>query len=160
MNKSLKIGQLAKQSGISIEALRYYEAEGLLVPQERSSNGYRLFGADDVHRLNFILHAKKVGFSLQEIKRLLSLRSDRDQHTCEEVKQYTGTKITEIESKITDLLKMKQALDGLYNACCGGNESASNCTILNSLDNPNYFSQSNIIAEEQFSATSHHIKKG
>jgi len=140
MNRSLKIGQLAKQNNISVETLRYYEFEGLLAPQQRSLNGYRLYNDDDKNRLNFILHAKKVGFSLQEIKRLLSLRADKDHHTCEEVKNYTGSKITEIESKIDDLLRMKSALSNLYHACCGGTESAANCTILSSLDSTELFS--------------------
>lgn len=144
MNNLLKIGQLAKNCNLSVEAIRYYESEQLLSPKQRSPGGYRLYDSSEVHRLNFILHAKKVGFSLQEIKNLLSLRTNKDSHTCEEVKDYTGSKINEIEQKINDLQKMKSALDSLYHACCGGNESAINCTILNSLDNPEFFSQSKI----------------
>jgi len=140
MGTFLKIGALAKQSEISIETLRYYESEGLLTSSGRTESGYRLYHPIDVEKLHFILHAKKVGFSLQEIKRLLSLRTNKDSHTCEEVKSYTGSKIQEIETKINDLLKMKVALQGLYDACCGGEESAINCTILSTLDDPQFFS--------------------
>ncbi len=140
MNQLIKIGGLAKKCDITVEALRYYETEGLLSPKQRSASGYRLYNADDEQKLHFILHAKKVGFSLQEIKRLLSLRTHKDSHTCEDVKSYTGTKINEIESKIHDLQKMQRALSSLYHACCGGDESAENCTILNSLDDPKLFS--------------------
>lgn len=139
MNKLLKIGELAKRAQISVETIRFYQAEELLIPQQRSASGYRLYSSEDEQKLQFILHAKKVGFSLQEIKQLLSLRTDKNNHTCEEVKHYTGVKIAEIESKIHDLQTMKQALSNLHDACCGGDESAINCTILNSLDDPNLF---------------------
>ncbi len=141
MTKLLKIGALAKQSGVSVETLRFYEAQGLLRPQKRSESGYRYYSQEDQQRLYFILHAKKVGFALQEIKRLLSLKTASDQHTCEEVKNYTGVKIREVEAKIRDLQKMKQALDDLHQACCGGEESASHCTILNTLGDPQLFNQ-------------------
>ena len=135
----LKIGDLAKQSKVTVESLRFYESEKLLAPESRSSSGYRLYSAADAQKLSFILHAKKVGFSLHEIKRLLSLRAHKNSHTCEDVKCYTGDKIDEIDAKIQDLQKMKYALENLYSACCGGEESAENCTILNSLDNANLF---------------------
>ena len=140
MTALLKIGELARQSQVSVETLRYYETQELLSPTKRSASGYRLYNVENINRLHFILHAKKIGFSLLEIRQLLSLRADKDHHTCEEVKSYTGEKIDEISEKIADLQKMKLALDGLYNACCGGQESATNCTILNSLDDRNLFS--------------------
>lgn len=143
MSSLIKIGELAKRAQISVEALRFYETAKLLSPKERSHSGYRLYSAQDEQRLHFILHAKKIGFSLEEIKQLLSLRAHRDSRTCEDVKSYTGTKMAEIESKILDLQKMQQALSNLYHACCGGEESAENCTILNSLDDPKLFTVKN-----------------
>ncbi len=141
MNQPLvKIGELAKRTNISVEALRYYEKEQLLRPKSRSQSGYRLYSKEDVTRLNFVLHAKKVGFSLREIKELLALRLNKDQHTCEEVKTYTGIKIKEVEQKINDLKSMHNALNNLYQACCGGNESATQCTILTSLDEQHFSS--------------------
>jgi len=139
MGQLIKIGLLAKRSQTSVESLRFYESEGLLVPKQRSTSGYRLYSSADEQKLHFILHAKKVGFSLQEIKRLLYLRADKDSHTCDEVKSYVGDKMEEIDAKIRDLQKMRYALDSLYKACCGGEESAENCTILNSLDDPDLF---------------------
>ncbi|MBC3765957.1 Zn(2+)-responsive transcriptional regulator [Neptunicella marina] len=131
--QSLQIGELAKQAGISVDTLRFYESKGLVKASERSEGGYRLYSQADSERLNFILQAKKVGFSLKEIQQLLTLDAHKDQHTCNEVKQVTGQKIEEIEQKIHDLVVIKQALQHLHQACCGGPESAENCTILQSL---------------------------
>jgi len=135
-----KIGELAKKAEVSVETLRYYGSENLLIPKHRSNSGYRLYSDHDEQKLNFILHAKKIGFSLQEIKRLLALRTNKQAHTCDDVKSYTGDKIREIEAKIVDLRKMQRAITNLHDACCGGIETAVNCTILNSLDNPMLFS--------------------
>jgi len=140
MNQNLvRIGELAKRTDISVETLRYYEKEQLIKPQLRSESGYRLYSMEDENRLHFVLHAKKVGFSLSEIKELLNLRLNKDIHTCEEVKTYTGQKISEVEAKIADLQTMHHALNSLYKACCGGQEKATNCAILSSLDDESLF---------------------
>ena len=131
--KHYKIGQLAKQFDISVETLRYYESEGLLLPEMRSASGYRLYGQQALETLNFINHAKRVGFSLKEIKQLLEFNLNKSQHTCEDIKQYTAIKEQEIDKKIEDYLKMKSALNKLYRSCCGGKESAVYCSILQAL---------------------------
>jgi len=133
-----KIGELAQQAGIKVETLRYYESEGLLMPQMRTDSGYRLYNQQDMRSLFFILQAKKVGFSLKEIKFLLDFQSNRDEHTCQEVKQYTGNKISELEAKILDLQEMTKKLNELHQACCGGVESAKHCTILQAFEGPSY----------------------
>jgi len=129
-----KIGELAQNSGIKVETLRYYEAQGLIVPCNRTAAGYRLYSQRDSQSLMFILHAKKVGFTLKEIKFLLDFQLNKSQHTCEQVKSFTGSKIDEIEAKIDDLQKMRVALNTLHQACCGGDESARNCSILQALE--------------------------
>ena len=131
-----KIGALAQTAGVKVETLRYYESEGLLNPKKRTAAGYRLYSVQDLHSLFFILQAKKVGFSLKEIKFLLDFQSNKDEHTCQEVKQYTGNKISELESKIHDLQEMKQKLTELHQACCGGVESAKHCSILQAFEGP------------------------
>ncbi len=138
-DKLYQIGQLAKMAGTNVDTLRYYETAGLVNATRRSASGYRLYSEQDAQRLYFLLHAKKVGFSLKEIKQLLGLRLHKDEHTCEEVKHYTGAKISEIEAKIADLEKIKQALESLHMACCGGGESAENCSILSTLEDPDTF---------------------
>ena len=137
-SKHFKIGQLASKAGTSVETLRFYEAEGLIQSKRNSSSGYRQYSEEDAQRLYFVLHAKKVGFSLREIKQLLGLQLNKEQHTCEEVKDFTGDKIALIDAKIRDLEKVKFALSQLHDACCGGQESATHCSILSSLEDPDF----------------------
>jgi len=132
--KYYKVGELAKRNGVSVETLRYYEKLALIHPSQRSSSGYRLYTYEDEKALNFILQAKKVGFSLSEIQELLNLRLNKDMRTCEEVKVYTAQKIDEIESKIRHLQQISSALTRMHNACCGGEELATSCSILASLE--------------------------
>ncbi len=139
LNVHYKIGELANKAGVSVETLRFYEAQSLLSPQRSLDSGYRVYSERDVLTVRFILHAKKVGFSLKEISILLNLKSDKDQHTCEEVKRYTGVKIGEIEEKIQHLEEIKSALQSLHQSCCGGSESAENCSILQTLENADVF---------------------
>ena len=135
MNRqTLKIGDLAKRCGLTVEALRFYEKQGLLQPQARSEAGYRFYTDEDVQRVRFILHAKQVGFTLAEIKQLLALRADKDDYSCEEVKQYTAQKLREIEARMHDLQTIHKALSRLHHACCGGPQAASHCSILAALD--------------------------
>lgn len=136
MKSTYKIGELAKQVGTRVETLRYYEAEGLISPVKRTDAGYRLYNDQAAAGLKFIMQAKKIGFSLKEIKHLLGLQLNKDQHTCEEIKHYTGNKMAEIDAKIHDLQEMQRAISKLYDACCGGAESAEYCTILQALADP------------------------
>lgn len=131
---ALKIGELASQTGMTVDAIRFYENKGLIASAHRSEGGYRLFDDAELEKLQFIQRAKKVGFTLDEIKDLLELRLHPDDHTCEEVKHHTHTKIVEIEHKIAELDRIKQSLQRLHSACCGGPESAEHCSILQLLD--------------------------
>jgi len=132
--QKLKIGELAKHSGLTVEALRFYEQQQLIQPQGRTASGYRLYLPEDVQRVKFILHSKKAGFTLAEIKTLLELRLNKDEHSCDEVKQYTAEKIADVEARLQDLNSIHQALTHLHDACCGGSKSATHCTILSSLE--------------------------
>ncbi|MGL6260414.1 Zn(2+)-responsive transcriptional regulator [Vibrio sp. WXL103] len=130
--KPLTRGQLAKQLGISIEAIRFYEQQALLVPQ-RAENGYRQYDSDCVAKLSFILHAKDLGFSLEDIRELLSIHIKPEQHTCQEVKSIAQSKLQDIEQRIQHLQHMHDALQVINQRCCGGAHSAKNCTILTAL---------------------------
>ena len=130
----LRIGQLATRTGITNETLRFYESRGLLTEPRRSDAGYRLYTEADVSKVEFIVRAKRMGFGLKDIAELLSLRVERESSTCGEVKDLAEAKLAEIEIRIEELKRMKNALQQITEACCGGDEPAVHCTILNSLD--------------------------
>ena len=129
----LKIGELAKHAGISRDALRFYEKHGLIAPNTRTESGYRLYSKSDVVRISFILSAKEVGFTLNEIHQLLELEVTKDVKSCEDVKQFVDNKIQVVNQRLNEIKKIKQSLKTLSNACCGGNEPATHCTILGAL---------------------------
>jgi Zn(II)-responsive transcriptional regulator len=125
------IGRLARECGITVDTVRYYEREGLLAPPRRARSGYRLYGTDALVRLRFIRHAKTLGFSLDEIKELLALRVDRTK-TCADVRSRAQAKIADIGHRIESLERMKTALDRLA-AACTGTGPTSECPILDAL---------------------------
>lgn len=128
----LSIGQVARRVGVGVETVRFYEREGLLEEPPRRASGYRQYDEQVVKRLHFIKRAQKLGFSLKEITELLLLRVD-GQHSCEEVKQATSAKITEVEQKLIELQRMRQALLQVA-ALCTGQGPASACPMLDALD--------------------------
>ena len=130
----MRIGELSKSTGFQVETLRYYEKQGLIEPVGRTESGYREYNDESLKQLHFIQQAKSVGFSLNEISELLTLRVERDQHSCGDVKTIAEQKLVQIESKISELNKMREALHKISDACCGGTEPATTCTILNALD--------------------------
>jgi len=130
----LKIGELARLTDTNNETLRFYEARGLLQEPRRTDAGYRLYTEEEVARVHFILRARQMGFSLKEVAELLSLRVDREQSTCGEVKELAEAKLADIDQKIGELQKMQAALRQITEACCGGEAPAVQCTILNALD--------------------------
>ena len=132
MIQSLTIGQAAKQAGVSVETIRFYERQDLIERPARKESGYRLFSRDDIRRLLFIQQAKSLGFSLAEIKSLLSLRADPDSST-REVKQFAASKLDDIEKKIKMLQRMKKTLKSLVGQCPGEGPKHQ-CPILEALD--------------------------
>src|SRR5947209_4073737 len=101
--KPLTIGHVARRAGVGIETVRFYERQGLLNRPARSpSSGYRLYEEEVVARLQFILRAKELGFTLKEIKELLSLRVD-PATSCDDVKARAEVKIADIEERIATL---------------------------------------------------------
>jgi MerR family mercuric resistance operon transcriptional regulator len=130
--KALTIGRLARATGVNLETVRYYERRGLLPRPPRSTSGYRLFPEDAAKRLKFIRRAQELGFSLREIRELLSLRVARNA-SCTAVCRKADAKIADIESKIRSLESMKKTLSRLRNACAGRGP-ISECSILESLE--------------------------
>lgn len=130
--KPLTIGRLAREVGINLETVRFYERQGLLPAPPRSSSGYRLFPADTARRLKFIKRAQELGFSLSEIRELLALRMS-PRTTSTEIRGRTEAKIADIERKIKSLDSMRKTLVKLARSC-GGCAPVSECPILESLD--------------------------
>lgn len=129
------IGQLAKRCKVSSDTLRFYEKNGLLEPAGRSESGYRLYSEENLSRVNFILRAKTIGLSLDEIRELLDIRLEASQHSCAEVKAITQTKLDDVDIKIAELMRIRLALKKINDACCGhADDNASHCSILEALD--------------------------
>ncbi|WP_375751756.1 Zn(2+)-responsive transcriptional regulator [Vibrio sp. HN007] len=128
------IGELSKKSGVSADTLRFYEKNNLLVPSGRSDSGYRLYSDEDLEKVHFILNAKSLGLSLEDIRVLLEIRLEATEHSCAEVKSVTSAKLELIDSKIAELTRIRSALKRINDACCGLREQdASHCSILNAL---------------------------
>ncbi len=128
----LSIGQVARRAGVGVETVRFYERAGLLEEPPRRASGYRQYSEQEVRRLHFIKRAQKLGFSLKEITELLRLRVD-GQTSCEEVKLRTEAKIAEVERKVIELQRMRQALLQVA-ALCTGQGPASACPMLDALE--------------------------
>jgi MerR family Zn(II)-responsive transcriptional regulator of zntA len=133
----LKIGELAQRTGISRDALRFYEKHGLITPSGRTDSGYRLYSKSDVLRISFILSAKEVGFTLNEVHQLLELEVTKDKKSCQDVKEFVDNKIQVVNQRLIEMKKIKQSLKTLSVACCGGDEPATHCTILGALNTHN-----------------------
>ncbi|OGS50222.1 MAG: transcriptional regulator [Erythrobacter sp. RIFCSPHIGHO2_12_FULL_63_10] len=123
-------GQLASKTGCNLETIRYYEKVGLLPPPPRSANGYRVYPPDLVHRLQFILRARDLGFAMEEIRSLLSL-TDTGEQTCAEVMAKTQTHLADVQRKVTDLRRIERTLSRTLAECSG--ENVPECAILSAL---------------------------
>lgn len=130
----LKISELSEQTGLSAHTLRYYEKYGLINASNRSEAGYRFYTDSDVRRVQFVKTARNTGFSLSDIGQLLSIRVNKQSHSCQEVTDITQKKLFEVNAKMNELLSMQQTLKLLLDSCCGGPENATHCSIMEALD--------------------------
>ena len=130
----LKIGQLAKLADVTPDTIRYYEKQGMMDHGKRTEGGYRLYSEQDLQRLRFIRYAKQLGFTLETIAELLSIRVDPEHHTCKESKAIVDSRLHDVESKITELKRMRESLKRLSRACCGSTHATTYCSILEALE--------------------------
>jgi len=126
----MKIGELSKMTGVSIDTIRYYEQRTLLPEAVRTQSGYRQYSGNDVTRLKFIVQTKELGFTLKEISQLLGIQSN----DCREMKLIAESKALEMEDRIAKLSHMKDVLLELADKC-GQSVSDDPCPILKSLEN-------------------------
>lgn len=133
-----RIGELAKVCDINNDTLRFYEKNKLLTPSSRTESGYRVYSEADRERLQFILRAKHVGFTLAEINELLSIEVDKASKACADVKVLVDDKLAVIEQKMAELSRFQTSLQRLSDACCGSSKSAEHCTILSALESNSF----------------------
>ncbi|RAU44934.1 MULTISPECIES: Cu(I)-responsive transcriptional regulator [unclassified Pseudomonas] len=127
----MNIGQAAKSSGLSAKMIRYYESIGLLHPAHRTDSGYRLYSRDDLHTLAFIKRSRDLGFSLEEVGKLLTLWQDRDRASAD-VKELARQHIDELNQKIAELTGLRDTLQDLVEHCQG--DHRPDCPILKDLE--------------------------
>ena len=126
----MNIGQAARQSGLSAKMIRYYESINLLKPAHRSDSGYRLYDHEDLHTLAFIKRSRDLGFSLEEVGKLLELWQDR-QRASADVKALARQHIDELNHKIRELGQLRDTLQDLMENCQG--DHRPDCPILKKL---------------------------
>lgn len=130
--KNLTVGTAAKNAGVATQTLHYYERRGLLPRPSRSAANYRLYNEETVRRVRFIKKAQELGFTLEEIKELLSLRAEpRDR--CAEVRRRAEMKAADVEARIRSLRSIQRALVRLIDQCAE-REPPTECPILAALD--------------------------
>lgn len=126
----MNIGQAAKKSGLSAKMIRYYESIGLLEAAHRSDSGYRIYSAQDLHTLTFIKRSRDLGFSLEEVGKLLTLWQDRHRASAD-VKALARQHIVELNRKIEELAGLRDTLQDLVQHCHG--DHRPDCPILKDL---------------------------
>jgi Cd(II)/Pb(II)-responsive transcriptional regulator len=131
MNRHLGIGELAKETGVKVVTIRYYEQVGILPEPSRTTGNYRTYTVEHVDRLRFVRRCRDLGFSLDQIKDLFRLSSE-DLSSCKEVCQLAERHIEEIEEKIADLKRLASELRQISSSCSGKRRMAE-CRILEAL---------------------------
>ena len=129
--RSFTTGELARETGVNVETVRYYERRGLITEPPRTESGYRQFSPKTIQRIRFIKRAQELGFTLKEIGQLLSI-ADGNGSRCEDVYEFTTEKIKEIEGKIQHLQRLRTVLTELAEICPNDGPIAK-CPIVESL---------------------------
>lgn len=126
----MNIGEAARASGVSAKMIRYYEQVGLLAPRGRTESGYRLYGPAEVHTLRFIRQARRLGFLVEDIRKLVALWHDRSRASAE-VKAIALEHVGELDRRIAELKEMRDVLAHLARHCHG--DARPDCPILEEL---------------------------
>ena len=124
----LTIGRLASKASINVETIRYYERRGLIKQPLKPKVGYRKYDSDTLQRLLFIKRAKTLGFSLDDIEKLLALSEGR----CADVQSIAEQKLNHVKTKVQDLLRLENALEQLVRQC-HDNADQAHCPIIETL---------------------------
>jgi MerR family mercuric resistance operon transcriptional regulator len=128
--EGLAIGELAKESGVKTETIRYYERIGVMPKPRRSASGYRIYGPDHLKRLTFVRRGRELGFGLDELRELLRL-VDGHAYTCAQVRDLALEHLAEIRRKIADLRRLQNVMNDMAAACSG--DRSPECPIIDAL---------------------------
>lgn len=131
---AVRIGAVAKQTGLTIDTIRFYEKKGLLGPSARTEGGFRLFGPGEIQTLKFIRRSQQLGFSLGEIREMLVLR-DGSAPVCVHVKDLLERKLADVHQKIEELQTLEAHLSAVLRKCnrmlkSGRAEHTTRCPVL------------------------------
>jgi MerR family transcriptional regulator, mercuric resistance operon regulatory protein len=129
-SKGYAIGELSRLTGVNIETIRYYERIGIMPKPDRTAGGYRQFGYQHLKRLSFVRKSRNLGFSLKEVRALLSM-VDEDHFSCGEIHAITLEHLTEIDTKMDALRKLKSVLSKMANECSQGD--VPECPVIDAL---------------------------
>ena len=131
--RDMTIGIAAREAGVGVETIRFYERRGLIKqPPKPQDGGFRVYPDDTVERVRFIRQAQELGFSLREIEDLLSLRADPKTDSGD-VRERARAKVTEVNRKIVELERIRSALEALIAACPGGGALRA-CSIMDAFE--------------------------
>ena len=125
--ENVPIGEAARQSGVKVPTIRYYEQIGLLPAPPRSDGNRRQYDADDLKRLAFIRHARELGFEIDAIRALLALQ-DQPGQSCEAADHIARARLAEVEQRITSLLALKAELQRMVTSCAHG--TVDHCRVI------------------------------
>lgn len=126
----MNIGEVSKKAGLPVKTIRYYEDIGLITPM-RDANGYRSFGDSDMHKLAFLGRSRALGFTIEDCRSLLALWDDQDRASAD-VRAIAQEHLARIESKIADLVAIRDTLSHLVRECAG--DGRPDCPILDTLE--------------------------
>jgi DNA-binding transcriptional MerR regulator len=128
--RDVPIGEIARQSGVKVPTIRYYEEIGLLPAPPRSQGNRRLYGTADLRRLEFIRHARELGFAIDAIRTLLTLQ-DRPEQSCAAADAIARARLTEVERRIVSLTALKSELEHMIVQCSQG--KVAECRVIETL---------------------------
>ena len=133
---TLSIGELAQRTGVTPEAIRYYEREGVIPPARRTGAGsYRQYGTADAERLRFVRRARELGFSLEEVRELLALAAGDPARPCGDVNQIAHAHLAQVDAKLVQLRALRRELNHLIEAC-DRDAPLADCSLLSALSAP------------------------
>jgi Hg(II)-responsive transcriptional regulator len=130
--ETLSIGQVARQAGVNVQTLRYYERRGLLQPPQRSEAGRRQYPLETVRLIRFVKRAQDLGFTLKEIEELIALREIRGRDRSQ-VRRLAAAKLLDVDEKISRLRAIRRAVATLVQSCACRDQALA-CPILEALD--------------------------